>query len=293
MTSNLPVKLPCSQERGKWSRMPCVKVAVSSCQGVKANLHRAALVASRPVAPRAAFDRREGPARREHYSCRTSRAPPSWSASTETKMIPPVTAFCQNVCTPSRFMPLTISARITEPTAVPPMPPTPPNSDVPPRQTAAMAGSRRSSPRPESAALMRAIRLSVRNTAYPAGRQRSARSLRAAPAVLAPSPALGAVMAALAERLKWPAPEFVDVTMMRLDVIADSRGLDDASLSAVLAQRMLLQLMSTNSLPARRRVQLGPGTWLATHTHDQPRILRSKALGFGIGGSRSGRRGRR
>jgi hypothetical protein len=105
--------------------------------------------------------------------------------------------------------------------------------------------------------------------------------------------ALGAVMAALAERLKWPAPEFVDVTMMRLDVIADSRGLDDASLSAVLAQRMLLQLMSTNSLPARRRVQLGPGTWLATHTHDQARILRSKALGFGIGGSRSGRRGRR
>ena len=58
-------------------------------------------------------------------------------------------------------MPLTMSARMSEPTAVPMMPPTPPNSDVPPRQTAAIAGSSRSSPRPESAALMRAITTSA------------------------------------------------------------------------------------------------------------------------------------
>jgi hypothetical protein len=37
------------------SRAPCVKVGVSRCQAVKANFHRATLVASRPVAPRAAF----------------------------------------------------------------------------------------------------------------------------------------------------------------------------------------------------------------------------------------------
>ena len=78
-------------------------------------------------------------------------------------MIVPITAFCQNVCTPSRFMPLMISARMTEPTAVPMMPPTPPNRDVPPRQTAAIAGSSKSSPRPESAAFMRAITTSAAN----------------------------------------------------------------------------------------------------------------------------------
>ena len=76
-------------------------------------------------------------------------------------MIAPITPFCQNVCTPSRFMPLTISARMSEPTAVPTMPPTPPNSDVPPRQTAAIAGSSSSSPMPDSAALIRAITTSA------------------------------------------------------------------------------------------------------------------------------------
>jgi hypothetical protein len=39
-----------------------VKVDLSSCQVVRANLHRAALAASRPVAPRTVFFRQEGPA---------------------------------------------------------------------------------------------------------------------------------------------------------------------------------------------------------------------------------------
>jgi hypothetical protein len=42
---------PCSQERVKWFRVPCVKVAVSRCQGIKGTFHRVALVASRPAAP--------------------------------------------------------------------------------------------------------------------------------------------------------------------------------------------------------------------------------------------------
>jgi hypothetical protein len=46
--------------------------------------------------------------------------------------------------------------------------------------------------------------------------------------------------------------EFVEVAMMRLDVIADRRRLDDASLGAVLAQRMLTQLVLADSQPARR-----------------------------------------
>src|SRR3989442_14659836 len=42
---------------------PRVKVSVSRCQAVKANFHRAALEASRPVAPRVARTGGEGPAK--------------------------------------------------------------------------------------------------------------------------------------------------------------------------------------------------------------------------------------
>jgi hypothetical protein len=47
------------------------------------------------------------------------------------------------------------------------------------------------------------------------------------------------IVATLAERLEGPEPEFVDVAMMRLDVIADLRRRDDAALEAELAERML------------------------------------------------------
>jgi hypothetical protein len=47
--------------------------------------------------------------------------------------------------------------------------------------------------------------------------------------------ALRGIMTAFAQTLKWPAPEFVAVAMMRLDVIADGRRLNNASLRAIFA----------------------------------------------------------
>ena len=64
---------------------------------------------------------------------------------------------CQNVAMLSMFIPLTTSARISAPIAVPTMPPAPPKSEVPPRHTAAIAVSSSSSPVPESAAFTRAM----------------------------------------------------------------------------------------------------------------------------------------
>jgi hypothetical protein len=78
--------------------------------------------------------------------------------------------------------------------------------------------------------------------------------------------ALRAVIAALAQRLKWPAPKFIEIAVMRLDVIADGRWLDSANLGAVLAQRMLAQLVA-NSQPACRGVKIIPSRRLAAHTH--------------------------
>jgi hypothetical protein len=79
--------------------------------------------------------------------------------------------------------------------------------------------------------------------------------------------ALGAVMTTLAQALKWPAPELVAITMVRLDMIANRCRLDDTRLGAVLTERVFAQLMPTNPLPTSRRVQLSPGHWLATHAH--------------------------
>jgi hypothetical protein len=79
--------------------------------------------------------------------------------------------------------------------------------------------------------------------------------------------ALGAVMTTLAQTLKWPAPELVAVTLVRLDMIANRCRLDDTRLGAVLAERMFAQLVPTNPLPTRRRVQVAPGHRLATHAH--------------------------
>jgi hypothetical protein len=70
--------------------------------------------------------------------------------------------------------------------------------------------------------------------------------------------ALRGIVTTLAQTLKWAAPEFVAVAMMRLNVIADSRRLHNAGLRAILAQRMFAQLVPTNSLPARRGVKIIP-----------------------------------
>jgi hypothetical protein len=55
---------------------------------------------------------------------------------------------------------------------------------------------------------------------------------------------LGTIVATLAQALKRAEPEFVDIAVMWLDVIADFRRLDDAALCAILAQRMFTQLVS-------------------------------------------------
>jgi predicted metal-dependent HD superfamily phosphohydrolase len=45
--------------------------------------------------------------------------------------------------------------------------------------------------------------------------------------------------APLAQALKWTEPEFVDVAVVRFDVITDFCRRDDAALQAELAERMI------------------------------------------------------
>ena len=78
---------------------------------------------------------------------------------------------------------------------------------------------------------------------------------------------LSAVVATLAEALERTKPEFVDVAVMRLDVIADCRRCDDGALQAVLTQRMLEQLVPLDSSPASRGVPLAPLRRLAANAH--------------------------
>jgi hypothetical protein len=63
------------------SRAPCVKAALSRCQGVKANFHRVALETSRPVAPRIAFQRQEGPAK-----CKPDKVTPAMAAGVTSRL---------------------------------------------------------------------------------------------------------------------------------------------------------------------------------------------------------------
>jgi hypothetical protein len=69
---------------------------------------------------------------------------------------------------------------------------------------------------------------------------------------------LRTIVAVLAQALKRAKPKLVNVAVMRLDVIADGRWLDDASLGAELAQRMFAQLVLANPHPARRRIKVIP-----------------------------------
>jgi hypothetical protein len=68
--------------------------------------------------------------------------------------------------------------------------------------------------------------------------------------------ALRTVMTSLAERLKRAEPEFVDIAVMWLDVIADFRRRDDIALETERAQRVFAQLVSSDSSPACRGVPL-------------------------------------
>ena len=75
------------------------------------------------------------------------------------------------------------------------------------------------------------------------------------------------VVTPLAQALKWPQPEPICVAMVRLNVIADCRGRDDATFEAVLAQGMLEQLVPSNSSPAWRAVPLIPRRSLTAVGH--------------------------
>ena len=66
--------------------------------------------------------------------------------------------------------------------------------------------------------------------------------------------ALSAVVTGLAQGLQLAQPKFVDVAAMRLDVIADRCGLDDAALCAVRTEWMFEQLVPPDPDPASRTV---------------------------------------
>ena len=73
--------------------------------------------------------------------------------------------------------------------------------------------------------------------------------IRAKPAGL--DKPLRRVVATFAEAHERAEPEFVDIAVMGLDVIADCRRLDDAALEAECAQRMFKKLVPSNSSPKR------------------------------------------
>jgi hypothetical protein len=84
------------------------------------------------------------------------------------------------------------------------------------------------------------------------------------------------VVAALAQAHKRAKPEFVDVAVMWLDVIADRRRLDDADLRAIRTERVLEQLVPPDPRPAIRGVPLIPLRRLARMLMAQPIIRRLK-----------------
>jgi hypothetical protein len=78
---------------------------------------------------------------------------------------------------------------------------------------------------------------------------------------------LRGVVASLAQALERTKPEFVDVAVMWLDVIADHRRSDEPAFCAVLAERVYAQLMRSDSRPASRGVPLVPLRRLAANAH--------------------------
>ena len=78
---------------------------------------------------------------------------------------------------------------------------------------------------------------------------------------------LRAIVTSLAERLERAKPEFVDVAVMGVDVIADFCRRDDTALETEPAQRVFAQLVSPDPPPASRGVPLVPLRRLAANTH--------------------------
>jgi hypothetical protein len=78
---------------------------------------------------------------------------------------------------------------------------------------------------------------------------------------------LRTIVAVLAQALKRAKPKLVNVAVMRFDVIANCRRLDDAALRAILAQRVFEQLVLPNPGPASRGVPLIPLRRSATSAH--------------------------
>jgi hypothetical protein len=78
---------------------------------------------------------------------------------------------------------------------------------------------------------------------------------------------LRAIVTSLAERLERAKPEFVDVAVMGLDVIADFCRRDDTALETERAQRVFAQLVSPDPPPASRGVPLIPLRQSAANSH--------------------------
>jgi hypothetical protein len=83
----------------------------------------------------------------------------------------------------------------------------------------------------------------------------------------APKKPLRRVVASLAERLERAEPEFVDVAVMWLDVIADFRRRDDAALETERTKRVFAQLLPSDPSPASGGVPLVPFRRFAANTH--------------------------
>jgi hypothetical protein len=92
--------------------------------------------------------------------------------------ITPVTTGCQLALIASRFMPLSTRVRMSAPISVPNTDPTPPNREVPPISTAAIAGRVSASPMSPSAEFSRARKIRLASpaiaplTAYTSTRRR-------------------------------------------------------------------------------------------------------------------------
>jgi len=82
---------------------------------------------------------------------------------------------------------------------------------------------------------------------------------------------LRGIMARLAQALKRPSPKLIRVATMRLNVIADRRGGDEAALEAELAQGVLKKLVPADTGPASRAVPGVPPRTLTTNTHGSTR----------------------
>jgi hypothetical protein len=87
---------------------------------------------------------------------------------------------------------------------------------------------------------------------------------------------LRTVVTSLAERLERAEPEFVDIAVMWLDVIADFRRRDDTALETERAQRMFAQLVPSDSSPPSRGVPFVPLRRLAANAHGSPYHPRPK-----------------